>query len=241
MAVTYNTVIHSNISLATNAVKRLVRGLGGLARFGLMLGSVSLVRVRDVYAVEGDMESTFNLSDQQYNLRLDSWNRLFCLAAYSRKANPAKHWIPNQTIQPIGFWHSYLASLKHPSQYDSICLAAYIRKAILSSQCIHRASYMLQVSSHMTTIQSAIWFNLQYISAKQFPSQYIHRTSNTQCKSERPFRLQYIFRVRHRLQYNGILVKAFRLQDNTLRVQYRNPGQVNTVFCIHFRFQYTES
>jgi len=57
-------VIHTKISLATPAAKRLVRGLGGLARFGLMLGSVSLVRVRDVYAVEGDMESTFNTSDQ---------------------------------------------------------------------------------------------------------------------------------------------------------------------------------
>jgi hypothetical protein len=161
------------------------------------------------------LESTANYSTAPIRRLLG-----FRLVAYIRKANCAMHC---------------------SKSYNTICLAAYIRKAILSSQCIHRASNMLQVSSHMTTIQSAIWFNLQYISAKQFPSQYIHRTSNTQCKSERPFRLQYIFRVRHRLQYNGILVKAFRLQDNTLRVQYRNPGQVNTVFCIHFRFQYTES
>jgi len=78
------------------------------------------------------LESTANYSTAPIRRLLG-----FRLVAYIRKANCAMHC---------------------SKSYNTICLAAYIRKAILSSQCIHRASNTLQVSRHMTMIQSAIQF-----------------------------------------------------------------------------------
>jgi len=155
-------------------------------------------------------------------------------------------------IQSIQLW-TRLFAFKTGRRFTD-----YIRKAIqlcsksMNPPCIQYAPSQPPFwSSHMTMIQSAIQLNLQYISAKQ-------------SKSMHPLRIQYSTQI----AFNTFSVARFRTQVNPCKsdynptrlfafktiphseytfntgqcksecIQYRNPSQINTVFCIHFRFQY---